>query len=87
MIAGLKHQWNKKPVDDPDAIVRAVIHTTESSDNHVHNVERLLYYYSSWYRLKKSGVSSQNKGDTVFQNSTQNTTKKVAETCLGFAEN
>lgn len=43
MIAGLKHQWNKKPVDDPDATVRVVIHTTESSDNHVHSVERLLY--------------------------------------------
>lgn len=66
-IAGLKHQQNTIPVDDPDATVRAVIHTTESSDNHVHSVARLLYCYSSWYRLKKSGVSSQNKGTLFFR--------------------
>lgn len=47
MIAGLKHQWNKIPVDDQEVIrvsVRAVIHSTESSDNQVDSVERLLFF-------------------------------------------
>ncbi|XP_065926161.1 uncharacterized protein [Magallana gigas] len=75
------------PVDDPEVkkiTVRAVIHTRESSDNHVDSVERLLNYHSSWYKLKK-GVAWILKIKKKLFLRTQRKTQlenQAAETCL-----
>lgn len=88
MIAGLKHQWNKIPVDDPEVIrvsVRAVIYSTESSDNQVDSVERLLFFFNVQV-LKKRVVLVLKIKETLFLRIQHKTQLKVTETWLGFEE-
>lgn len=80
--------YDKVPFDDPEVkkvTVRAVIHTSESSNNHVDSFKRLMNYHSSWLRLRKSVAwflkIKKRKLFLRIQHKTQ-LEKQAAETCL-----
>lgn len=77
--------YDKVPFDDPEVkkvTVRAVIHTSESSNNHVGSFKRLMNYHSSWKRLRKSVAwFLKIKKRKLIQHKTQ-LEKQAAETCL-----